>query len=229
MALADLSHGLLTDISSPNLNGAAPEIASPPRSVDQTPMSVNVTVGSGRVDESASMVSAASGVSGDELDKDDEEESADGDDTALVIRERIDTNMRVIRLYFTIRHVVLGETLQMLPHISSSCSCSGTRSAEHLLRKLCMVYLIDVLLLKLFRCIKSGSSVWSTTAALLHFNKMHPHRIRRGSTKQISTFVKHGWASAWTRPAVPAQRLFRQGRALRVVRQGENAHQQERT
>ena len=43
-------------------------------------MSDNVTVGSGGVDESVSMVSAASNVSGDEVHKDDEEESDDGDD-----------------------------------------------------------------------------------------------------------------------------------------------------
>ncbi len=55
--------------------------------------------------------------------------------TPLIIREWIDTNMRTICIYWTIRQAVFVDTLQMLTHRRSSSSFPWTVSADRLISR----------------------------------------------------------------------------------------------
>ena len=140
-------------------------------------MSDNVTVGSGGVDESVSMLSAVSNVSGDEENKDDEEECYDGDDDEVDHTKVPQEMLRACSPTARTRAAPVWQHLKRIAKFNMP-----DREIQEDRTHMCVYPLSDDesgskrycnTPLKLFKG-KSGSCTWSTTAAVLHFNKKHP-------------------------------------------------------
>ena len=144
-------------------------------------MSDNVTVGSGGVDESVSMLSAVSNVSGDEENKDDEEECYDGDDDEV---DHTKVPQEMLRACSPTARTRAAPVWQHLKRIAKFNMSDREIQEDH--THMCVYPLSDDesgskrycnTPLKLFKS-KSGSCTWS------------------GSAKQNSSFVKDGWGEA---------------------------------